>query len=513
MAKRQGKTSMRTAREILRLHFEGRLADRAIARSCMKSATTVGEIIKKFKSAGLEWPIDMGDEELEDILFPKPASTEGPHQPDWHALLLELKRHKSVTRMLLWKEYIERHPNGYKYSQFCHHLSEAARSVDPVMRQDYKAGEKLFIDWAGVKLPYIENGIAREASMFVAALGASNYTFVQVYPDEAQASWNLGHVECFEFLGGVPELIVPDNTKTGVTSPCYYDPDINSSYHELALHYGTAVVPARVRRPQDKAKVETAVQIAEREITAPLRNVTFHSLSELRTAVREKLDALNGRKFSKLNGSRNSLFDDLDKPVLRPLPSRRYSMGSWVKCTVFKDYHIQVEKHYYSVPWKYIGDVVEARIGASVVEVYRKGTRIACHKRSNEPGRSTTLEEHRPRKHNAMLQRSSQYYLEKAEKVGGNCVKTIAHTLDWYPHPEMAFRSCEGIFRLGRDYGTERLEKACYIAVKAETGGYKFILNVLRNNRDQFELIPTSTPTPTHANLRGKTYYQGGASC
>ncbi len=510
MAKRQGKTSMRTAREILRLHFEGRLADRAIARSCQKSATTVGDIIRRFKASELDWPTDVDDEGLERAIFAsfsQPA--EESMQPDWHGLLIELKKHKGVTRKLLWEEYRETNPGGYRYSQFCHHLKVASKSVDPVMRQDHKAGEKLFIDWAGVRIPYVENGILREASMFVAAMGASNYTFVEVYRDEAQASWNQGHMDCFEFLGGVPELVVPDNTKTGVTSPCYYEPDINSSYHELALHYGTAVMPARVRKPQDKAKVETAVQIAEREIAAPLRNMMFQSLGELRTAVRQKLDLLNARDFSKLDGSRNSLFEYLDKPALSELPSRRYSMGTWVKCSVFKDYHVQVDKHYYSVPWKYIGEEVQARIGASVVEVYRKGTRITCHVRSHEPGRSTTLKEHRPEKHNAILKRNSQDYLDRATKIGENCHKTIAHTLNWYPHPEMAYRSCEGIFRLGKDYGHDRLERACQIAVQAESGGYKFIRNVLKNNRDQFELTPAPDPTPTHANLRGRAYYQG----
>jgi transposase len=506
---------MRTIREILRLHFDAGLSFRAIARSCRKSTTTVSEILGKAEESGLSWPVDLTDKELESLLYrAEPYSTGKLAEPNWSELLVELKK-KGVTRQLLWREYRENEPAGYGYSQFCFHLRKAMDRLSPVMRQDYKGGEKLFVDWAGLKVRYLENGKERWASIFVGALGASNFTFSQVYKDEAQGNWNLAHMECFEYLGGVPELTIPDNTKTGVTSPSYYEPDVNASYHELALHYNTAVMPTRVRKPQDKAKVETAVQIVEREIAAPLRKRVFTSFVQLRSTFGELLETLNDRPFSKLEGCRRSLFEQVDEPHLRPLPSRRYSMGDWGRCKVFKDYHIQAGKHYYSVPWKYIGETVDVRLGTAGVEIYHKGTRIACHKRSDKPGKSTTLAEHRPKAHTVIINRNAQDYLERGEKIGPNCKQAIQNTLDYFPHPEMSFRSCEGILRLAKDFSRERLEAASLVAVQSGSGGYKFLKNVLQNNRDRANTPLRPIPTPSHSNIRGRAYYagKGDSSC
>ncbi len=508
---------MRTIREILRLHFAAHLSCRSIARSCNKSTTTVSEILKKAVANNLSWPTELSDDELESRLYTNVPETDLKiPEPDWDKVVLELKR-KGVTRQLLWQEYRRQDPTGYSYSQFCFLLSQHMKKLSPSMRQSYKGGEKLFVDWAGQKISYVENGQEHKASLFVGALGASNLIFAQVYRDETQQNWSLAHMECFEYLGGVPLLTIPDNTRTAVSRSDYYEPDINPSYHELALHYNTTIMPARARRPQDKAKAETSVQISEREILAPLRNVTFHSFSDLRTAVAKLLEQVNDRPFSKLEGCRRRLFDEVDKPHLLPLPSRRYSLGTWSRGTVFKDYHVQAAGHYYSVPWQHIGESVDIRVSDTCVEIYHRGTRIACHQRSHQAGRNTTLGSHRPQGHNAILNRSSDEYIKRAEKIGPNCVQTIRHTLTYYPHPEMSYRSCEGILRLAGEHGGQRLEAACGIAVQANSGGYKFIRNVLQNKRDLIVQPQTALQAPAHINIRGREYYaaavNGGDPC
>jgi transposase len=374
---------MRKIEEILRLKYEARLSHRAIAQSCSVSPSTVSEYITHAKAAGLSWPLpeEINNEKLNELLFPQRGSASGHNipQPDWAEVHKELRR-KSVTLSLLWVEYRQEHPGGYGYSQFCYHYRMWAKQLKPMMRQKHKAGEKLFVDYAGQMVPVVDpqTGEIRQAQIFVATLGASNYTYSEAHWSQDLPNWIGAHVRTLAFLGGVPEVLVPDNLKAGVKSPHLYEPDLNPTYLDFAQHYGVAVVPARVRKPKDKSKVEVGVQVVERWILAPLRDRTFFSLAELNQAMWELLVELlrdrtffslaelnqamwellvelNERPMRHLGQSRLQLFESLDKPALAPLPAQPYEFARWKKARVHIDYHVSFEKHYYSVPYNLIG--------------------------------------------------------------------------------------------------------------------------------------------------------------
>ena len=394
---------MRKIREVLRLYFAAALSIRAIARSLGTSPSTVGDYLRRAKVAGLSWPVpeSVDDTGLERRLFPAPPSsrTERP-LPDWSEVHRELRR-KSVTLSLLWQEYKETHPEGLQYSWFCDQYRAWAGKLDLVMRQDHRAGEKLFVDYAGQTVPVVvrETGGVRQAQVFVAVLGASSYTFAEATWTQTLQDWTASHVRAFEFIGGCPELVVPDNLRSGVSRAHRYEPDLNPTYHDLARHYGVAVLPARVRRPRDKAKAEVAVQVVERWILAALRHRTFFSLVELNAAIAELLERLNTRPFRKLPGSRRSQFELLDRPALRPLPDSPYVFAEWKAVRVSMDYHVEVDGHYYSVPHALVRRQLDVRLTARTVECFHRGQRVASHVRSPAKGRHTTAAEHMPEKH------------------------------------------------------------------------------------------------------------------
>src|SRR4030095_1035134 len=324
-----------------------------------------------------------------------------PRLPDFAAVHDELRRHKHVTLQLLWQEYKEANPDGYQYSRFCELYKRWVGKLDLILRQDYRVGEKMFVDHAGPTVSIIdrETGQVHEAVIFVAVLGASNYTSAEATWNRDLASWIGSHIRALEFFQGVPAVIVPDNWKTGIKDPCYYEPDLNPTYRDFAEHYGTVIIPARVRKPRDKAKVEVGVLVVERWVLAALRKHTFHSLAELNLAIRELLIKLNHRTFRKLDTTRTKLFEELERPALKPLPPESFTFAQWKKARVNIDYHVEIERHYYSVPYQLVHQVVEARISASTVEIFLKGRRIATHTRSLVVGKHTTLPEHRPKKH------------------------------------------------------------------------------------------------------------------
>ena len=351
---------MRKIQLVLRLFFEAGLSIRAISRSIRASPSTVGEYIRRAAAAGLSWPLPEGVDErtLEAVLFPGPATAAQSERglPDWAHVHGELRR-KGVTLSLLWQEYKAEHPEGLQYSWFCERYRAWSRHVDVVMRQTHRAGEKLFVDYAGHTVPIVERetGELHEAQVFVAVLGASNYTFAEATWSQSLPDWCASHVRALRFFAGVPEMVVPDNLLWGVTQPHRYEPDTNPTYTDLAEHYGFAIIPARVRRPRDKAKVEVGVQIVERWILAALRNHTFFSLAELNHRIAELLERLNERAFRKLPGSRRTAFEALDRPALRALPSEPYVFAQWKKVRVHIDYHVELERHYYSVPHALVG--------------------------------------------------------------------------------------------------------------------------------------------------------------
>ena len=506
--------SMRKIREILRLHHAAALSNRAIGRAIGVSASTVSDCLGRAAAADIAWPLPQGmsDTALEQALYgSSPNSHSGPRPvPDFAEVHRELRR-KSVTLMLLWTEYKASHPDGLMYSAFCERYRAWQRQLDVVMRQTHRAGDKLFVDYAGQTVPVIDRatGAVREAQSFVAVLGASNYTYAEATWTQSLPDWIGAHTRVFRFLGGVPNTVVPDNLKSGVTAAHRYDPDLNPTYQDMATHYGVAILPARVRKPRDKAKVEVGVQIVERTILAALRHRQFFSRAELNSAIAELLTRLNQRSFKKLPGSRQSQFEAIDQPVLKPLPATAYEYAEWKKARVHIDYHIEVQRHYYSVPHRFIKRQLDVRITPHTIECFHKGQRVACHRRVNQPGRHTTLSEHMPEKHRHHAQFSPERLQRWATNIGPDTAALITHVLNERPHPEQGYRTCLGILRLAKSYGDARLNAACARALILGTHRYKSIASILKRGLDQHPLAQaTETALPhDHPNLRGPGYY------
>jgi len=508
--------SMRKIIEVLRLKSDTHMSNRQIAESCSISHSTVRDYLDRARLAGLSWPLDptLDNTTLESMLFPKEAlsaPSERP-MPPMDYLFRELKR-KGVTLQLLWYEYKQTNPQGYQYSQFCNRYHQWADKLDVTLRQEHRAGEKLFIDYAGQTIPLVDpsTGQCLEAQIFIAVLGASNYTFAQASLAQDLPSWISSHVHAFQFYGGVPSILVPDNLKTGVTHPCRYEPDINPTYQDLAQHYGTTVIPARAGRPRDKAKVESAVLVAERWILAALRNHTFFSLKELNSSIALKLQDLNTRKFQKLDASRKELFDSIDKPALKPLPSTPYQYAQWKKARVNIDYHVEVDHHYYSVPYPLVREQVDIRLTATTLEVLFKNKRVASHQRNYRPGGFTTSHQHMPKSHQKYLQWTPSRIIRWAEQNGPNTKQLITSILDTRTHPEQGFRSCLGIIHLAKLYSQDRLEAACQRALLIKAFSFKSVQSILKKNLDQQTLLfekDETNPLPPHPNLRGKDYYK-----
>jgi transposase len=508
---------MRKTREVLRLHFDLRLGQRQIARSVQISQSTVHEYLARFAASGLSWPLpaEVGETELEAALLPaepSPGTAGQRTMPDFAYIHQELQQHKHTTLQLLWEEYRAAQPEGYRYSRFCHYYQRWKQQRDLVMRQQHHPGEKLFVDWAGATIPLHDpqTGAIQQARLFVAVLGASNYTYAEATRSQELQHWIGAHVRTFEFLGGCPKLVIPDNTKTGVTRACRYDPDLNPTYQEMALHYGVGVVPARPYKPRDKAKVEVGVQIAQRWIVAALRHRKFFSLHELNLAISELLEKLNHRPFQKRPGSRHSLFLELDQPALRPLPVERFDLAAWSNATVNIDYHIQFDHSFYSVPYPLARKSVEVRATPATIEIFHQGVRVASHARAHKPYTAVTHPEHRPRSHQAHLEWPPSRIVQWARTVGPFTAEVVEKILDSYPHPEMGYRSCLGIIRLGQRYPASRVEAAAQRALLTGAVRYRSLESILRRCLDQ---QPLTTPSveernPTHDNIRGAEYFQ-----
>jgi len=510
----QERLTMRKIREVLRLKWECGLSNRAIARSCSISHSTVGEYVRRAKETGLSWPLpdDLEEERLFELLFPKPPDPEsrGIPCPDWSWVHAELRK-KSVTLRLLWVEYREDHPTGYGYSQFCALYRKWAKRLNPSMRLTHKAGEKVFVDYAGQTVPVVDpdTGEVRQAQIFIGVLGASNYTYAEAHWSQDLPNWTSAHVRMFAFFGGVTEIVVPDNLKAGVKHPCRYEPDLNPTYQDLAQHYGVAVIPARVQKPKDKAKAEVGVQVVERWILARLRNRTFFSLADLNQAIRELLDELNTRLMQHLGRSRRELFEMLDQPALKPLPESPYEFALWKKARVNIDYHVEFEKHYYSVPYTLIHEEIDIRATQSTVEIFFKNKRVASHPRVNSPGRHTTLTEHMPTAHQKYLEWTPERLVRWAQSIGPHTAQLVQALLDSRKHPQQAYRSCLGLLRLAKRYGEERLEAACRRALPAGIISYKGVKNILDAKLDLVEPEEPSTVVPqSHENVRGQSYYR-----
>jgi len=503
---------MRKISEILRQRFELKCSYREIARSQNISISTVSDYLARVKAAGLSWPLPEGlsEETLYQQLFLPVAVKTQRVQPDWARLSRELRK-KGMTLQLLWREYRAEQPSGLGYSQFCHHYQAYAKTLTPVMRQLHKAGEKTFVDYAGMKMPWVDvaTGELQEAEIFVGCLGASQYIFVEASATQQLADWITSHIHLFEFFGGVSEILVPDNLLSGVTKAHRYDPDVNVNYQHFAEHYGVAIVPARVAKPRDKAKVENAVGIVERQILAPLRHHTFTSIGEINLAIKKSLTVLNQQSFQKMKTSRRELFETIDKPALKPLPVTRYQYAEWKKAKVNLDYHVVFDDHYYSVPYRTIGKVIEVRVTNKTVECFSAQQRIALHVRSFKKYQFTTVDEHMPTAHQEHHQYSEARLKNWAHRIGANTLAFIQHMIDARHFPQQAYRACLGLLRLSKTYGEARLEKACAKGLMIGATRYQQIQSLLKNKLEEVTVQNTITePPPRHENIRGADYYQ-----
>jgi transposase len=507
--------SVRKIKEVLRLKFDVGLGLRQIARSCSIGLGTVHEYLRRAEAAGVTWPLgeDWDENRLEAALFggPPRARPAVLAMPDFADLHQQRQSHPHLTQQLLWEEYRQANPDGYRYSRFCELYQRWRRKQDVVLRQEHKAGEKLFVDWAGTTIPIYDarGGPVQQAHLFVAVLGASSYTYAEATPDEQLANWIGAHVRAFEFYQGVPKLVVPDNTKTGVTKACRYDPDLNPTYQEMAMHYGVGVVPARPYKPRDKAKVESGVQLAERWIIAALRHRKFFSIEELNQAIRELRGRINQRPFRKREGSRASQFAVLDKPALNPLPAEPFDLSQWSRARVNIDYHIVFDTNYYSVPYNLVQELVEVRSTPTTVEVFHKGQRVASHLRGRGHGHAVTIAEHRPRSHQAHLEWTPSRMVHWAQTIGPHTARLFERIMNDKPHPEMGYRSCLGIIRLAGQYSPARMEAAAERALVTGACRYQSVKSILKNSLDAVPPVepPASPSPPPHDNIRGAEYF------
>lgn len=512
------KVSMIKLKEILRLKYEAQLPLRQIGSCLSLSIGVISKYVQRADAAGLSWPLpdDLSDQALKARLQPGRVRAESLDfaEPDFVAMERELKQ-KGMTRQLLWEEYVQAHPdNHYSYSRFSV-LFKRWRGVQQIsMRQQHRAGEKLFVDYCGPTLAVVnpETGEIRSAQVFVAVLGASSYTFAEATWSQSLPDWVGSHVRAFTFYGGLPEIVVPDNLKSAVSKACRYDPDINPTYQQMAEHYGVAVIPARPYKPKDKAKAEVGVQVVERWIMMRLRKQTFYTLAALNQAIRSLLDDLNRRPFKKRPGSRLTQFQQLDQPALKPLPDTAYAYRHIKKARVHLDYHVEYNNHYYSVPYQLVKAEVMVHAGEHTLAIFHQGRQVATHTRSHNAGGHTTDSQHMAKAHRKHQEWSPQRFLSWAHSIGPHTEGVIQHQLANRRHPEHGYRACLGLLNLSKTYGKERLDAACHRATHIGGMHYKNIAAILRNSMDKVPLDkPETKPQTTlpllHENVRGSDYY------
>lgn len=509
--------SMRNTKEILRLKWVLNLSHRDVATSVGVSVGTVTNVVGRAAEKGLSWSEveTMNETTLGRRLYGLPSPFQ-PKRPLPSPSHIHEELHKvGVTLQLLHVEYLEGYPDGYKYTQFCNHYRKWLKKRGVSMRQIHRAGERLFVDYSGKKPEIVnpETGEVIPVELFVSALGASNLIYAEATLTQQSHDWITSHVRAFEYMDGVTEMVVPDQLRSGVSKPCWYEPGIQRTYEEMAAHYGTVVIPARSAHPKDKAKVEAAVLVAQRWILARIRNQVFFSLNELNERIAELVEELNNRTMKLYGKSRRELFESLDRPAMKALPSHRFQYGEWkIAAGVNIDYHIQLEKQFYSVPHQLIGERVDARTSAMTVEVYFRGQRIASHPRQFRPGAYSTLPEHMPKSHRSHAEWSPSRFIRWAGKIGENTQRLVKTILEERPHPEQGYRSCLGIIRLEKRYGAERLEKATARAFFAKARSYTHVEAILKNGLDKVPL-PTEEEEPKqlpliHDNVRGASYYK-----
>ena len=501
--------SLRMIKDVIRLKWHAQLSHAQIAATLKISKGVVAKYVGLATAAGLDWEAvqDSSEQQLSTALQPRSTASQTVVVPDWGRIHRELDR-KGMTLMLLWQEYVAAHPEGrtWRYTQFCEHYKAFAATLKRSMRQHRRAGEKLFIDFAG---PTVALRDGARAQVFVSAMAASSYVFACATPHQRLDDWVEGIVRALHFYGGVPQLIVPDNASAVIASPDRYEPRANETVQDLARHYATSVLPARPRTPRDKATAESSVQVVTRWVLARLRHHRFDTVAQVDAAIAELLPSLNQRPFQKLPGSRASVFAELDAPALMALPSQRYELARFKTVKVHIDYHVEVDAHRYSVPHALVGQTLQARLTRCGVELLLRGQRVAAHARSDRRGGFTTVDAHMPAAHRAHLEWTPQRLIDWAQRIGMACGELVTRLLQTYKHPEHGYRSCLGLLSLSRRYGDARLEAACERALALGTLRYRHVRDLLANNRDLVAQDAASEWTsPEHANVRGPGYYQ-----
>ena len=508
---------VRKIKEILRLVHTCSLSNREIAQSCDVARSTVSDYLRRAKAAGVNWPeaADLTETELEERLFPNEhlASSVQRPPPDCDYIYDQLRRYRNVNLTLtqLWLEYKEKYSDGYQYTQFCEYYHRWRGRLDYCMRQEHRAGEKTFIDYSdGLSIVNRLTGELIPTQLFVAVWGASNYTYADATLSQTLPDWIGSHVRAFQYFGCLARMLVPDNLKSGVNNACFYEPELNPTYAEMAEHYGCAVLPARPQKPRDKAKVEVGVLIAQRWILAVLRQCTFYSLTELNAAIRECLERLNTRPMRRLGKSRRDLFEAIDRPNALPLPPKAYEYAEWLKATVNIDYHIEIDHHYYSISFQLLRERLDVRLTATTVEAFHKGERVAAHVRSYVKGAHTTLREHMPPEHQQYAEWSPSRFIQWAGKIGVATAQLVEKIMAARTYPEQGYRACMGIIHLGQHYEPERVEAAAKRAIKYNTCSFKSVSAILAAGLDR-QMDEGETPRqltlPEHGNIRGKGYY------
>jgi transposase len=500
------RTDMLKAKEILRLKYEAGLSLRDIAISCKCGKTTVAEVLERASKAKVNWPISLSDKQLISLLYPPQQAKNGLYEPDMTYIFYELKK-KGVTLMLLWEEYKEKYPEGLMYTQFCTRYRDFKKSLKLSMHIEHKAGVEMQVDWAGQTLQYIDvqTGEIRQAFIFVCVLPASSYPFVYAYDDKKLENYIDAHIRAFEYFGGVPKILIPDNEKTAVTVPDKIDPVLNRSYQEMAKHYHIAVVPARSAKPKDKAADENMVGNTSRRILAPLRNIKFFSILDVNEAITEQLLKFIARPFQKMEGNRKEAFEKIDRPALLALPASRFEYCDWKQARIGFNYHVDYEGFYYSVEQSYRSQPCFIRATKYTIEIFVDSIRVAAHIRNyNKFKKYTTLPEHMPDAHKAVSGWSNDRFISWAEKIGPNTGKFIDELLKSREFPVQAYRSCMAILRLAKDSPKSVMENAAGLAIKKKVYSYKYFTIIFKQ---ELARIAKETEVPriiSHDNIRGK---------
>jgi len=510
--------SVRKIKEILRLKLDCGISEREIARSCQVSRSTVADYLRRATAAKVTWAeaSAMAEVQLQERLFPTehiPSSVKRP-PPDCEHIYNELRTYRkfNLTLSQLWLEYKEKHPDGYQYTQFCEHYWRWRKKLDYVMRQEHRGGEKLFIDYSdGLSIVDTLTGELILTQLFLAVWGASSYTYAEASLSQTLPDWVGAHRRALEYFQCCPRVLAPDNLKSGVSKACKYEPELNPTYADMAEHYGCAVLPARPRKPRDKAKVENGVLIAQRWILAVLRHRTFYSLAELNAAIRECLEHLNARPLKKLKKSRRDLFEAIDRTNALPLPTEPYEYAEWYKARVQLNYHIEVDHHYYSVPYRLLHERLDIRLTATTLEAFRKGERVAAHVRSYHKNGYTTLPEHMPPEHRFYAEWNPDRFIRWAGKTGEATARLVEKILATRPYPEQGYKACLGIINLTRDYEPVRVEAAARRALEYKACSYRSMKAILSAGLDRHpdnDEQPRLPGLPPHPNIRGPEYYR-----